>query len=606
MSIQLIKPTVLKPQYTQKEVTGNAIAQKVALPTAALGAIGAFGPVSVTVILLPALIAGLQIGLSRGLNPRRLPKMKEGMKCYMLHPQAKHKHNVTMDNFPYEKKLKIADGINRCIHKLGGALDYVAARENFYRTLHYEMQECEREYYKLLMEDAVKEAWFKFHYEENSQEALNALLSVEQEILDLGEVIYKLPSKEHVALKALIYEKLEDSKAFQEQFEFTHCTFFKNEISKQDQVNAIDIFNRLGFQDSFLISDINELDTVDILYLLSKEFLRKLDEPSFFSQKNADALKSSFLKNQAGAEYATAFITSLQKNLDLVKKHDKLAELPMVFKSLSLNNQSNLDDPALLRTLYLDCIHSIPTFSNQALIFEYIENTITAYISFEFFKKLQSKEEIQKLIHPLSQEVDANQKLTSFDLGTKSLENKMVYLVDSSSQDINESKKFLEAIVSETKNAKLYACYCCFDKLRKADAGFTTHNQALALSELLKQQVLKSILQDKKNKVLLICHKRALGVIEEVFGNLTESTKMQLQLVVISPSVTSKSLDKVIKYYQSPYDAVSKLIFNSDIKNLVEIKPNYWDRMSKINPSKLNHPSHFKKIIELINYFNTN
>lgn len=586
-----------KPYNLPRRTENNS--NEFAWPRLLIATLPNFGPVTIAVVALPILVYGVKLGLSRGPNKDRMPKIDCKAFCMQKHPNANHKHTMTAEDFPYKRKLAVADGFNRVVHKLGGFKTYVEARENFYETINKEVYACEKDYFRLVDEDAFRNGWVLMRHQKDFAKALYEVEKGIETIKGAREDLKIKPSRELISLKALLLKELQRVDEY--KLELENLSQLATEtFTETEQESALEIFSLLAIDENLDVYKPDGLNGLDLLQVWSKELLKNQDQ----SPLPDEGYPKCYLGQKKGKEHFISFFKALKENYELLIKTNQFQSLP----SAALNSSLQKGGMPFLKTFYLDLISFYPPFEEVKDGLKYLYNCAKAELSLSLFLEAQSATDQTKIIDYLLVELPLKEVFIE-EKGTIPLSNTEIVVVDTTSQNRRELDQFHESIVKRVKNCKVTfmtvpskRVYEIFPD-KYPFSSFFVH-----AAETLKQHILNVFKDEKKKRLILISHHKGVEIIQRALRGVPSSQLEKIMSFIFSPSVLVPKMTPKEIYFHSPQDKVTaKVVQHYEnfgfVKSLVQIlidqKTN--SSKSKISPSKLYHPIYKDKIVELIN-----
>lgn len=560
-----------------------------------------FGPISIGVVALPILVYGIKLGLSRGPNSVRMPKIDGHVFCLQKHPNSTHKHTITAEDFPYERKLAVADGFNRIVNKLGGFKTYIQAREYFYETINKEAFACEKDYYSLINEDGIRNGWiFMRHHKDFAK----ALYEVEKAINILKSARKDLkiaPSNELIGLKVLLLKKLGQMDEYKLEKE-TLSKQKKEVFSKDEEEFALEILSLLALDENIDVFKPGGIDGLDLLQLWSKELLKNQDQDPLPDE----GYPKFFLNQKQGKELLVHFFKAMRDNYAFLVEKKFFHHFP----SASLNSSLERGGMPFLKTFFLDLTSFLPPFEEIKDTLKYLSICAKADINLNLLLDVQENNHREDMVNRLLVEPSFKEVIIE-EKGTVPLPDTKIIVLDTDSQNRREASHFHEELVHGIKNHQVTFITVPSKKVYqllpdKHPLPFLF----IQAAEALKKQIFKAFEQEKKQKLLLISHHKGIEIIQRASKLIPTNQLEKIVSLIFSPSaLVPKIIPKEI-YFYSPKDKVTAKVVlyyenfkfsNALVQILIDSQRN--GSKSKIAPSRLCHPIYKNKVIELINRF---
>ena len=499
-----------------------------------------FGVFSVGIIALPLIIKGIWGTFEKGLNPKKIHPIDPKVQCYQNHPGALHKHTITADNYPFKKKIKLADGFNSLLNSFTDAFElYNEQKELFYSTLNQEMSECTADYYRLLSKDAAREAWVQAKYEQNPQKGLKIVEETLAKLKLAKDHSFKKPKKELLLVKALLL----DQTGQHEQARFVRGQAVDlavcSPMSPEQRKVILKTLFSIGFEDRFV--DLAKVDGFDLMLIDSKKMLQEYEVCSFKLEKCEELL----LKER--------FIKAVLDNLSLLVKNNALDQLGLSKEIQSHFKEASYFSLKLLKLLYLEFQTFVPDIpSADQLLF--IENAALMDAYLNAYLKSQKSAKVKKNYQALLAERN-NATICHFKKGEKEERNKRVILVDTFSSSVKEAEALASRVSSSLKGQKIESLYYRMPKIYQ----IVDQIDNSALKGKI-QEVCFDIFQEKK-EALILCYQRGESLLLSSMKGVPKESKENFKIVVASP-VSARGPSSSISYFLNSQDRLSQLFLN--------------------------------------------
>lgn len=531
------------------------------LPPLELIVIPGFGPVYVKVMLISMMISELRTSFSKGLDPKRIHPYDPNAVCYQNHPLGKHSHTVSPKNFPFQRKIRIADQFNNMLNSFSDAFKmYVEQKDNFYRTLNQETQECENDYFRIIAKDVIRNAWLDFQYQNKLEKALGSIVEALAKIKKAQKWRFKLPKRELILMKALLLAK--SDRLAQARFELQRLpqTTLERPVIEEEKQWAIKTLCALGFEEKKAI-DLENISGFDIMMLWSKALLKQLDISSQVTQ----AIVQEYLSSQPGFEHALYFLKYTKDNLALIDKYGLEKDLQsskQLQKSFSERFYLTLE---VLQMLHQDLTTMVVDIPNIDDLLSFYENAALAEASLKALELVQHPNHLKSLYKNVLPKLSAHEGFW-IETTPSSKVSQMVVFIDTRKHAIETTQSQIQEITEKYPNLKIIGLIHPQKHLYQLGESQWDEKTILKLQNL----ILKMLKDHSENQILLCSYQQGERVILQLLESIPEYLHNKVRLKIFSSLIADQFQGIQADYFIEPKDRLALLakeIFKNKLKN---------------------------------------
>ena len=521
-------------------------------PTFQLIMLPGFGPFYVKILALSLMVKGVNNALKQGLDTKRILPYDDNCQCMQNHPQAIHKHTITTKDYPYSKKLRIADQFNTVLNSFSDAFKmYVERKEYFYKTFNQELQECAQDSYRVLAKQAIQDAWLHSQYYSQPNKAFKYLTDYYEAIKNAQKEIHQRARFEVKLMEAyLLSKKNDDLHAYHilKQLPKNTCN---PPLTPKEQKWAINTLIHLGF-DKTLSDDLHMHEAFYWMLLEAKRVLKKLDD----TKKSASDIVKETFHDKPAAVHVLNFLKYTKNNFLLFKKYNLLSKLSCYRELSQLEESPRFFNLSMLQKLHRDFITTPVDFPLTKENQDFYEAAAIAEASLNAIRLISKQD------HPTKKLAAFLNQNTKDDL--KWIENapslpfdRSVLLIDSESKTLSQSQKIMDQI-SKNYHKQFYfgILHCGLDKAYQLK---TKTSDSDTISKI-KDRLTAILKPSSTRRILIFLKGESYSLTQRAVNELPDQLSSKVHLAAFSSLSAEQNLsDCTFDHYISQTDRLALL-----------------------------------------------